>query len=409
MDLPTGVEIHNGKIRIWFNYRGTRCRESLKGWVLTDANLKKAGHLRAKIHSQIQLGEFDYLAQFPDSKAAKKFHATLRISTFKELCEAYISMKELEICYASFKNLQSTVSTLTRLIGSDTLITEIQNMDILKYRKTLLTEPVINEKKPHLSKANRAPSTVNGQIQVLCTMLRFAKDSNFITHTPFDKITQLKKVKSTPDPLNQEEYKSFIAATSRSTINLWTIAFYSGMRHGELCALSWEDVDLVKGKVHVKRNLGRYDRFGPPKTSAGTRTITLLQPALEALKAQFLITGEDAQTEITFHHRVYAKTEQQKLRFVFRPLRNSKEGNPYYSKNALRYNWQQAIKKSGIRERVPYQSRHTYACWALSAGANPSFIASQMGHENAKMVYEIYAKWMNDKDGDEVAMLNAKL
>ncbi|QMG43270.1 tyrosine-type recombinase/integrase [Citrobacter freundii] len=58
---------------------------------------------------------------------------------------------------------------------------------------------------------------------------------------------------------------------------------------------------------------------------------------------------------------------------------------------------------------VPYQSRHTYACWTLSAGVNPSFIATQMGHENAKMVYEIYSKWMSEKDKDEIAMLNAKM
>lgn len=47
--------------------------------------------------------------------------------------------------------------------------------------------------------------------------------------------------------------------------------------------------------------------------------------------------------------------------------------------------WQFAIN-TGIRRRAPYQTRHTYACWALSAGANPSFIASQLGHEDAQMV-----------------------
>jgi integrase len=30
MDFPTGVELHNGKIRITFIYRGIRCREVLR-------------------------------------------------------------------------------------------------------------------------------------------------------------------------------------------------------------------------------------------------------------------------------------------------------------------------------------------------------------------------------------------
>lgn len=67
------------------------------------------------------------------------------------------------------------------------------------------------------------------------------------------------------------------------------------------------------------------------------------------------------------------------------------------------------MKRAGVRKRRPYQSRHIYACWLLSSGANPSFIASQMGHENAKMVYEVYSKWISEMSADQVSMLNSKL
>ncbi|EIR8436329.1 site-specific integrase, partial [Escherichia coli] len=56
--------------------------------------------------------------------------------------------------------------------------------------------------------------------------------------------------------------------------------------------------------------------------------------------------------------------------------------------------------------RKAYQSRHTYACWALSAGANPTFIASQMGHSSASMVYNVYGAWMPECSVTQVAMLN---
>ena len=54
MDFPTGVELHNGKIRITFTYRGKRCREVLRGWTVNSGNIKKAGNLRALIASEIQ-------------------------------------------------------------------------------------------------------------------------------------------------------------------------------------------------------------------------------------------------------------------------------------------------------------------------------------------------------------------
>jgi len=71
--------------------------------------------------------------------------------------------------------------------------------------------------------------------------------------------------------------------------------------------------------------------------------------------------------------------------------------------------WNSAVKRAGIRRRNPYHTRHTFACWLLSAGANPSFIANQMGHDNAQMVYEIYATWIEEMNNEQVAMLNSTL
>ncbi|APR33579.1 integrase [Citrobacter freundii] len=70
--------------------------------------------------------------------------------------------------------------------------------------------------------------------------------------------------------------------------------------------------------------------------------------------------------------------------------------------------WNAAVKRAGIRRRNPYHTRHAFACWLLSARANPSFIANQMGHENAQIVSEVYSTWIKEMNGDRVAMLNNK-
>ncbi|NJQ18690.1 tyrosine-type recombinase/integrase [Pantoea sp. LS15] len=190
---------------------------------------------------------------------------------------------------------------------------------------------------------------------------------------------------------------------------LWVVAIHTGMRHGELCALAWDDIDLIKGEINVSRNLTRKGLFVPPKTDAGIRTITLLQPALDALKKQFEITGHLPQHEIVYHHREHGKTEMQVIRPVFVPSSRSTRKVGYYSKNSISYGWKNGLRRAGIRNRHPYQSRHTYACWSLSAGANPSFIATQMGHDDSRMVYEVYAKWIGDMDKDQVAIINKRI
>ncbi|EKA2131672.1 tyrosine-type recombinase/integrase [Citrobacter freundii] len=91
------------------------------------------------------------------------------------------------------------------------------------------------------------------------------------------------------------------------------------------------------------------------------------------------------------------------------PGQQSREKKQYFSKRSFPYSWESGMKRAGVRVRDPYQSRHTYACWLLSSGANPSFIASQMGHENAKMVYEVYSKWISEMNQDQVSMLNSRM
>lgn len=93
MNMPAGVELHGKAIRISFLYRGVRCREVLRGWTVSNSNIRKAGNLRALIVSEIQQGKFDYAEHFPESKALKKFTSTQKIKTFGELCDVYLASK----------------------------------------------------------------------------------------------------------------------------------------------------------------------------------------------------------------------------------------------------------------------------------------------------------------------------
>lgn len=406
--LPTGVEIHNGKIRIWFIYRGKRCREVMKGWQVNNSNLKKAGNLRSLVVGEIQLGAFDYAKRFPESRAAEVVNSGRGIATFSDLSDKFQENKKLELTNASYLNLVSILNTLKFIVGENTPLSSIQHSDILDYRRELLYGTIQHKSAPWLNREGRAVNTVNTRISTLCSMLKFAYQSQFISHTPFENIKPLKKDKNIPDPLLREEFSALMAALPEFHARIWRVAVFTGMRHGEMCALAWEDVDFDAGTVAVKRNIGNKGLFGPPKTSAGNRTITLLKPALDALREQFELTGEMDPTPITFHHREIGKTEVQSLRFVFRPKAQSKSKAGYYSRGSISYSWRRGVKLAGIRERDPYQSRHTFACWSLSAGANPSFIASQMGHENAKMVYTVYSKWIGDMDKDQVGILNRK-
>ncbi|WP_372340329.1 tyrosine-type recombinase/integrase [Pantoea sp. Fr+CA_20] len=71
---------------------------------------------------------------------------------------------------------------------------------------------------------------------------------------------------------------------------MWSLAIMTGLRHGELCALAWEDIDLKAGTLTVSRSLTPQGIFTPPKTEAGNRTICLIDAAREILSNQRQLT-----------------------------------------------------------------------------------------------------------------------
>lgn len=80
-----------------------------------------------------------------------------------------------------------------------------------------------------------------------------------------------------------------------------------------------------------------------------------------------------------------------------------------YSVSSINSIWNVAVRGANIRRRRPYQTCHTFGCWMLSAGANPAFIATQMGHENAQRVYTVYSAWISALDGDQIEFLNQRI
>ncbi|VEB96814.1 Integrase [Cedecea lapagei] len=408
---PTGVENHGGTLRLWFIYKGKRVRESL-GVEDTPKNRKIAGELRASIGFAIKTGTFNYAAQFPQSPNLRKFGLKQQGITLSTLASRWLELKRMEITENAFRRYQSYIKICLEMLGSDRLLESITHEDILTIRKELLTGYQINGKfqANRAAKKGRTVRTVNVYLTCLSGMLEFAVNNGYIEKSPFVGIDPLRKSRSDPDPLSREEYRRLLdAAPAEQIKNLWILAINTGMRHGEICALAWEDIDTRNWTIAVRRNIAIKDHFTPPKTESGNRTILLTQPAIAAIKSQMAFTRMGRQHEIKVHLREFGRTRTDECTFVFVPKLTARNGigGDWYAPGSFGATWNLMLKRSGIRHRKAYESRHTFACWALSAGANPNFIAAQMGHTSAQMVYNVYGKWMSDNNGDQMSILNA--
>lgn len=108
-----------------------------------------------------------------------------------------------------------------------------------------------------------------------------------------------------------------------------------------------------------------------PKTAAGIRTVDLNSDAMAALKAQKSIS-------MLRGSRVFL---------------NPRTLEPWETDAQIRKSaWLPIMKRSGIEYRNPYQIRHTFASTLLTAGANPWYVAQQLGHEDVEMVFRTYVQ-----------------
>ena len=71
--------------------------------------------------------------------------------------------------------------------------------------------------------------------------------------------------------------------------------------------------------------------------------------------------------------------------------------------------WNPALRRTGIRRRRAYSTRHTYATRLIMGGIKPAYIAGQLGH-SLQMLYTTYARWIDGAaKGAEALKLGAVL
>jgi integrase len=71
--------------------------------------------------------------------------------------------------------------------------------------------------------------------------------------------------------------------------------------------------------------------------------------------------------------------------------------------------WLPALAKAGLRRRTPYQTRHSFASNALEAGESPQWVARMLGHRNAKLLFDRYARWIPNRTRQDGSALAARL
>lgn len=386
-----GIEIHGGNLRVVFMWRRVRCRESL-GLPITKANIKHAALLRAAIIHEIKTGHFDYGRHFPNSKHATNY-SNVRDERLSALLERYKPLKAVDITPETEEKYGYALEICTHLVGKDRLASTLLPEDIQLLRTQLI--------------ADRAPSTANHYLATFAGFLGWCESNGYCREGLAAACIRFAMQDREPDPLTQAEFDLLITkgCLHRQDAAAITLAVYTGLRPGELCGLAVEDIDLDQGQIRITRAITARGTFKLPKTGK-PRTVMLMPPAIEACKVLMdLIKGDKPEEINIYHNRHESRTEQATPLLSPATQARKKVINKWFVPTAWNTKWAAIQHRAQIRPRRPYQTRHTYACWCLTARGNLAFIAKQMGHKDFTMLVEVYAKWMDDESSNELSRI----
>lgn len=383
-----GIEVHGGNIRIVFMWRRIRCRESL-GLPVTKANIKHAALLRSAIIHDIKTGRFEYGRHFPESKHAHNYSNAID-ERLGVLLARYKPLKAVDITPMTEEKYGYALDICADLLGQERLVGILMPADIQRLRTQLI--------------ATRAPSTANHYLATFAGFLAWCESNKLCQEGLASACVRFAMTDREPDPLTKEEFNLLISkgCLHIQDVAAVTLAVYTGLRPGELCALAVEDIDLVKGQIHVTRAITAGGTFKVPKTGK-PRTVLLMPPAIEACKQLMRLVAGTQRREIQVYMNRH-ESRSESVTPLISPATQARKTviNHWFLPTSWNTKWRAIQKRSGIRARRPYQTRHTFACWCLTAHGNLAFIAKQMGHRDFTMLVDVYARWMDDESPNEL-------
>lgn len=182
------------------------------------------------------------------------------------------------------------------------------------------------------------------------------------------KLPSIRKIRV--QPFSFEVWKTLMSRMLPWYRPYFEVAVQTGLRPSEQVALKWGAID--DEFIHMK--LSRV--YGREKTDLKTEESRRRIQIGAGIK-----TWLDKQRKITESfdspYYVFIKTRG-------RPILHDK----------LREVWTRVLKKTDLTSRRMYETRHTFASWALAAGETPEWVARTLGHVDTSMVYRTYGRYI---------------
>lgn len=181
-----------------------------------------------------------------------------------------------------------------------------------------------------------------------------------------------------------EEFKLFIDALKEEEFVFkvfYMTSYFTGMRSGELLALTWEDIDFVRGEIHVNKTMSRINGknvITSPKSTASNRYITINRKL-----SDLLLEWKKFQNELLASYFLDNKFIEQATLFQQSPDIPIRE--TFGTKKI-----QRVCKKAKLQPIRLHDFRHSHVALLINNSEDVVTIKERMGHASITTTIDTY-------------------
>jgi integrase len=228
-----------------------------------------------------------------------------------------------------------------------------------------------------------SPKTARNIVITLQAMWATAKAWGYVAHGVTEGVVFAKRKQRQRSFASQQQIQRIVAAAEEPYRTFYGLAAETGLRPGELCGLTVDDLDLERGMLQVRQSAWR-GKLGNPKTKDSIRVVELSPHACAHLE-KFIASWNPNNRRLLFATR---------------------NGTPWDQNILLKRKFKPLLTALGIK--LPrgdgfYIFRHGNATLMSSFGAPQKLRQERLGHADGSPITESVYTHVISEDGKRVA------
>ena len=294
--------------------------------------------------------------------------------TFQNLYEIYMEDMAARLKQSTLLTKKAVLQTHILPFFGSKPINEIKASDVRRWQAKLMSSPN-NYSQTYLKKINTE----------LNSIINYAKRFYDLNTNPCGKAGTIGKAKAEEmDYWTYDEYIAFREGVKDKPLSYicFEVLYWTGMREGELLALSPADIDLDNKTISINRTYQRIegkDVFTSPKTRKSKRKIPipdfLCQELSDYIQSRYMLDADE---------RLFPVTKS------------------YLSHEMIR-----GCKNTGVKKIRIHDIRHSHASLLINQGCDALMLADRLGHEKVSTTLNTYSHLFPHKQQELVHSLES--